>query len=869
MRVELVLEAVDRASRAIAAVEGGLGRLAQAQERVAAATNAARADFFDKMAAGAAALAPVVKANAVFADVEDKLTDVGLKGDLSGAKLKALGDEMIALAPKVNRTAAELLTGLDKLVEGGMKIDAARRVIADLGKTSVATKATMDDLGKTAVTLVNNMKIAPPDIIKALDGMTQSGKEGQFELKGMAQYFPRLGAQYAAMGQTGVKAAVDLAAMLQIIRGQTGRDETAVVALEDMLNKITLGPARKKFEELGIDIVDVMDKAQKAGTVFETMHDVLKKATGGDAGKLKDFFADKQALAGVRALMQEYDKFIEIRKKALDATGTVNADFNTRMALQVEGMKRLENAMNALWLAVGTATAPYVAAVVTRLADALQYLTGVVQAYPQATAWILGLFVAIAALGAALAAIKLGALIFGSTLMTVVRVILAIIGPVRLLLSFLWGIGSGIAAGVAAFGGWSAVAAAIGARLLSLGAIFSWLVGPIMMLARATLAFGASLMATPVGWVIAGLIAIAAAAYLIYRNWDQIGPWLANMWASIQAGLANAWAGVKQWFADLGQGIADGLNRAWEGVKGWFSSLGQGLLDGLSSAWASVTGWFAALKWPELPKFEIFDTISAGFDSLVERIDAGWAKVKALFSSFRLPTISLPGWMGGSGVEGAATVAATAEQAAAARAAVEAIPPAAALAVSQTTSIFAGVSFHSQGVAMMETLAAGIRAGAASAVAAARATVQSIRDHLPHSPAKVGPLSDLDRVQFGQTLADAIRVGAPVAVGAARAMAAGLAATVPPGMTMGVQTALAAPPALTAMGGFAPTARAEGGAAASAGGAPAGGASVSVTFAPVVQGGSGADVMAQLRAHSYELVQMIQTELDRRERTKH
>lgn len=864
MKVELVLQAVDRASRTIAAVENGLGRLAQAQERVAAATNAARADFFDKLAAGAAAVAPIIKANAVFAEFEDKLTDVGLKGELSGAKLKALGDEIIALAPKVNRTSAELLAGIDKLVEGGMKIEPARQVIADLGKTSVATKATMDDLGKTAVTLVNNMKIAPPDIIKALDGMAQSGKEGQFELKAMAEYFPRLGAQYAAMGQTGVKAAIDLAAMLQIIRGQTGRDETAVVALEDMLNKITLGPAKKKFEELGIDIVDVMEKAKKSGTVFETMFEVLTKATGGDAGKLSDLFSDKQALAGVRALMQEYGKFIEIRKKALAASGVVDADFSTRMKLQVESMKRLENAMNAFWLAIGSATAPYVAAVISRVADALQYLTGIVQAYPQATAWLLGFAAAVAGLGAILAAAKLGMLIFGSALISIARASLLVLTPLKflwaVLTGFFGGIVSGVSGAVAAFGGWSVVLAGIGARIAGL---FRFLLAPLAMASRAVMAFGAILLATPLGWFIAGIAAVAGAAYLIYQNWGQIGPWLASLWETIKATMVGAWNGMVDWLAGLGGRIGAAISGGFASVGSLASTVWDAIIVPLKAGWAQIEAWFASLKWPALPKFEFLDTISAGFDTLVGKIEAGWAKVKALFSSFKLPSISLPSWMGGSGIEGAASVAATAEQASAAKAAVDAIAPAAVTAVTHTTATFSGVSFYSQGVAMMETLATGIRAGAASAVAAARDTVQKIRDHLPHSPAKVGPLSDLDRVQFGQTLATAISAGAPAALGAARAIAAGLAATVPAGMTMGVQTAAASTAYLT------PSQQNTSITPSSVGSASGGQMSVSVTFAPTIQGGSSGDVMAQLRAHSYELVQMIQAELDRRQRTKH
>lgn len=71
-------------------------------------------------------------------------------------------------------------------------------------------------------------------------------------------------------------------------------------------------------------------------------------------------------------------------------------------------------------------------------------------------------------------------------------------------------------------------------------------------------------------------------------------------------------------------------------------------------------------------------------------------------------------------------------------------------------------SFESHGVALMRTFAIGIRNGANEAIAATREVVGEIRDYLPHSPAKRGPLSDLNKVRFSETLATAIKPGPAV-----------------------------------------------------------------------------------------------------------
>lgn len=115
------------------------------------------------------------------------------------------------------------------------------------------------------------------------------------------------------------------------------------------------------------------------------------------------------------------------------------------------------------------------------------------------------------------------------------------------------------------------------------------------------------------------------------------------------------------------------------------------------------------------------------------------------------------------------------------------IPAAAQQMAQEVTAIFAAMNLHAQGVAMMETLAAGIRAGSGAVTGAVREVTQAMRDYLPHSPAKVGPLSDLDRVRFSETLASAIRPDPAIA--AVRAVAAGMAGALPAAAALPVAAA--------------------------------------------------------------------------------
>jgi TP901 family phage tail tape measure protein len=922
MRVELILEAIDRASAPIQKVHGAMDGLGKVQFATAAATGArgaqalahadrmaaaaaqrdqARGAIVDAIATAASVAAPITKAVQQFNAYEDILNEIGLKSNATGKELAAFGERVRAQSKAVNMASTDMLTGIDKLAAGGVSMKQAEEAFPALARASVATKASMDDLSKTAVSLINNLKVDPGSVTRALDAMAQAGKDGQFELKDMAQFFPKLGAQYAAMGQTGQKAVVDLSAALQVMRKNVGTPGEAVTNLQDLLNKVTLKPAEKAFKEAGIDIQKVMEKARKEGTVFESIFDALNKATGGDTSKLQSIFSDKQALAGAQALMQHYQEFLKMREAAQGASGVVDRDFATRMGLGVEKTRAFTVAMSELGVTVGQALAPMVGAKMDALTKMVWQLQAWAKANPELVASIAqvatavaGFLVVMAVAKFAFAILKWGVLSALTPLRLLGRVMGLLLSPVRFLIGLFGGMATALSAAAAAAGGWGVLLAALGRSLVSL------LISPLMLAARAFAFLGAAMMATPVGWIVAALAAIAGAAYLIYRNWDRIVPFMQGVWNGIVAGLGNAWSAI----------------------TAWASKLGQSILTGLQSGWTSVTAWFASLSWPELPSFTAL--IGDVFAPIVTALTAGWRKIADWFSSLTWPPLpSIPDplvgiravlepvlawvtdWGGrlfgafegaftriGTFIEGAgarlsgvigsvtsglskvsdmifgpsqASVAATKQEIAAVQAAIAAIAPAAQAAVQQASAILAGANFHSHGVAMMATLAQGIRAGAAQAVAAATETVQKIRNLLPHSPAKEGPLSDLHRVKFGQTLAGAIQLGTPAAVAAAAGMAAGLMAAVPTSMAApAVQQAMMAKPSAGAGGS---------GGAGETGDRSSGPITVNLTLSPSFAGGGGSEFVDQLRTAlpdvAHELAEALRTELDRRDRVKH
>lgn len=70
-----------------------------------------------------------------------------------------------------------------------------------------------------------------------------------------------------------------------------------------------------------------------------------------------------------------------------------------------------------------------------------------------------------------------------------------------------------------------------------IGVIVAIMAGPLLLsmalATKAVIALGVAIMATPVGWIIAGVAAIAGAVYLIYKNWDGIVDYFSSLWGEI------------------------------------------------------------------------------------------------------------------------------------------------------------------------------------------------------------------------------------------------------------------------------------------------------------------------------------------------
>ena len=155
--------------------------------------------------------------------------------------------------------------------------------------------------------------------------------------------------------------------------------------------------------------------------------------------------------------------------------------------------------------------------------------------------------------------------------------------------------------------GFSAVAR--GARTLG-GVLSGGLVRGIMIAGRAVLWIGRALLMNPIGLAIT---AVAAAAYLIYRNWGAVSSWFKQRWADIKEAFNGGVVGIGKLLINwspvglLYKAFAAALKYLGVDLPAKFTDFGghliDGLINGIKNKWESlkttvtdmgdsVGGWF-------------------------------------------------------------------------------------------------------------------------------------------------------------------------------------------------------------------------------------------------------------------------------------
>lgn len=209
------------------------------------------------------------------------------------------------------------------------------------------------------------------------------------------------------------------------------------------------------------------------------------------------------------------------------------------------------------------------------------------------------------------------------------------------------------------------------------GALAAFLVPSLYATATAFYALGVAILTTPVGWILAAIVAIAGAAYLIYKNWGPISKFFSTWWQAVKGVFAavgdffsGIWDEVKAGFKDgfllgilrmlvtlnpvnlimrafteLGPRLlqataawrsllADAFGGIWDWIKGaastawdWIKSAAVGAARLTIAPWLMIGRAFGALF------AFVARAVKIDFDRIVSFATLAWAAVQAAWGA--------------------------------------------------------------------------------------------------------------------------------------------------------------------------------------------------------------------------------------------
>lgn len=105
-------------------------------------------------------------------------------------------------------------------------------------------------------------------------------------------------------------------------------------------------------------------------------------------------------------------------------------------------------------------------------------------------------------------------------------------------------------------------------------------------------ALNAAFIATPIGWIIAGIAAIAGSVYLLIKNWASVKDFFINLWENIKSVFAGAFSFISAILSSLWEGISSGFSN----IVGFVSNLFQGAVDIWLAPFKAVGGAVNKIK---------------------------------------------------------------------------------------------------------------------------------------------------------------------------------------------------------------------------------------------------------------------------------
>lgn len=522
------------------------------------------------MAAGAGALALGGRMASAGVDFGEQMSSVGAiaRLDQTSEAMASLRAQAKQLGATTSFSASEAAGGMQFLAMAGFEASEIMKTMPgmlDLAKAGATDLATTADI---ASNVLSGFGMQASDMDRLGDILTATFTRSNVDLSMLGETM-----KYTAPIAKEFGASVEDVAAMSGMLGNVGiQGSQAGTALRALFSRMASPPkeARDALSELG---VVTMDAGGDARDMVDILADLAKSTEGlGSAQRLAKLtaIAGQEAGAAFATLIGqggsgEITKFIDVLNGSMGETARVAKQMGDNASGDIKSFWSAVEGMNISL--TETNDAP-LRSLIQSATGVVRSITGWVQANPALASGLVKV-----------AAVLAGVIFAGGALATTVAGLLGPLAMAKFAMTTL-----GIKAGFLG-GGMGIVGKGIG----MLGSVAK-IAFPIV--AGGIRAIGLAMTANPIGVII---MAIAAAAYVLYAYWGPIKGFFIGLWDSITQKFSGTWETIKTIlsFTPLGLIVSN-----WGGIMDFFSNLWDSILGGAKATFdwiAEKMGWVTGL----------------------------------------------------------------------------------------------------------------------------------------------------------------------------------------------------------------------------------------------------------------------------------
>ena len=550
------------------------------------------------LASTAAAAAPVAFTVKAAMDFEDMQAELGKYSEEAKDIFSGIKD----LTGKYSKSAADMTAMAANAMQAGIaktKEDVLELVESQT-QAAVAFGMTGDAVGSAWADIQSKMQTSVGETKAVFDIVNKLGNETSASSEDILNVLQRQGGTVKSLTALNEK---QIAAMAGAFRSASTSSEVAATSMGTFVSRLTVGASatkaqQKAFEMLGLDAEDLAKKMTSSSAGAEAaIQDVFARINSLSADKrgaiIGQLFGNEAGIKAAVATLSANSKMLGDNLKMVgDSANYSGSMFNEYMAranTTSEAMGIFKNQITLIAANLGQALLPTVKSMTKSLTSVAGSVASFVAKNQTLIGCVLKVVAVLLAGKAAFHGIQLAVGLVGQPIMALYR-------------GFLY----------VQSGALKAKAAMIAQKVSMVASKAAMLASAVAtkVAAAAQWVLNSAFWACPITWIIAGIIALVAAAVLIYKNWDKIKAKTIELWQAFNEKFPMLARIVQMAILPIKIAIQSGVI-----TFKLLRAAGIALWNGLKWCWDAISTATAA-KWAEVRK-PLIDT---------------WNKIKAFGS---------------------------------------------------------------------------------------------------------------------------------------------------------------------------------------------------------------------------------------------